>query len=242
MEKGFQVYKNFLNTNDRQTLLKACENHFFKWQELNEDFYKSHAINSAYCTDPKWCSQEDRLLLLKYISSIKINTIAKEIFKDKAYSFLNSQLFFNPFHKEKKNYWHRDGQYANLTVEELKDSVENRFFSVIHLRLALKYEPGIDVIPYSHKNWDNEEELKVRMEIDGHKNYEDLSRGEKIPLNAGDLLVFDASMIHRGLYGMKRMSLDILFSLNDRDILKFRSPECLPTKNELQHLEITNIF
>jgi len=72
-------------------------------------------------------------------------------------------------------------------------------------------ENGLEWVPGSHQRWDTEEELNVRLELCGHRHQECLDSGLEIPLGAGDLLVFSANLIHRGLYGKHRMALDILF-------------------------------
>jgi hypothetical protein len=113
---------------------------------------------------------------------------------------------------------------------------------VIHFRLPLHDELGIELIPGTHKNWDSAEELDVRLEQNGHKNNEALSQGKVIKLAAGDLLIFSANMIHRGLYGLERFAFDILFCQPDPSIIKFVSDDCLPTINELSNIEQSTAF
>jgi hypothetical protein len=50
-----------------------------------------------------------------------------------------------------------------------------------------------------HKRLDSDVEFNVRQEKKGRVSSDDLSTGKKIKLVAGDLLVFSADMIHRGL-------------------------------------------
>ena len=45
--------------------------------------------------------------------------------------------------------------------------------------------------------------------------------GKVIKLNAGDLLLFSANMIHRGLYGKNRLALDIIFCENAPQLTAF---------------------
>ncbi len=37
--------------------------------------------------------------------------------------FIGTQLFFDPAQNDKENYWHRDIQYNNLTIEEVPHSI-----------------------------------------------------------------------------------------------------------------------
>ena len=153
--------------------------------------------------------------------------------------FLNTQLFFDPVNKQQSNYWHRDPQY-HLSVEQQKAALTAG--DVIHFRLPLVDEPGLELIPGTHKRWDSAEELKVRLELDGHKNNQPLSQGKAIILFAGDLLVFSANMIHRGLYGMNRLAFDLLFCSPEPSIIEFVNDNCLPAEHDLKNMENSSAF
>lgn len=153
--------------------------------------------------------------------------------------FMNTQLFFNPVNKDQKNYWHRDPQYL-LSLEEQKEALKK--FSVLHFRIPLMNEPGIELIPGTHIKWDTDEELEIRLEINGRKNSEDISSGKIIKLESGDLLVFSANMIHRGLYGMNRFALDILFCDFDLEFANFIESDCLPSDHNFNMIENPAVF
>jgi hypothetical protein len=106
----------------------------------------------------------------------------------------------------------------------------------------LSDEPGIELIPGTHRRWDKDDELEVRLERNGRKNYENLSTGKTVELAAGDLLIFSANMIHRGIYGMDRMSLDILFCDPVSELVKFVDSNCLPDSDILERLENADAF
>lgn len=111
-----------------------------------------------------------------------------------------------------------------------------------HFSVPLVSEPGMELIPGTHKQWDTEEQLNVRLEQNGHKNYEDLKQGVVVNLNAGDLLVFSANMIHRGLYGNDRMALDILFCDPDPQLMAFVDKACLPSREIMKKLDNSAVF
>lgn len=108
-------------------------------------------------------------------------------------TFMNTQLFFNPVIESQKNYWHRDPHY-HLTIAE--QSLALKGPDVVHFRIPLFTEFGIELVPGNHKCWDNSEEVDVRLESNGHKNYEELSSGVIVKLETGDLMVFSANMMH----------------------------------------------
>ena len=71
---------------------------------------------------------------------------------------------------------------------------------------------------------------------------DELFTGEKIPLNAGDLLVFSADMIHRGLYGLDRLALDILVFDSTANFIDYVDVDCLPDNSMLNSIDDPRIF
>jgi ectoine hydroxylase-related dioxygenase (phytanoyl-CoA dioxygenase family) len=137
------------------------------------------------------------------------------------------------------NYWHRDPQY-HLSVDEQKAALSGP--EVVHVRIPLADEPGIELVPASHKQWDTEEELDVRLGRNEKSVHDPLSSSERVSLNAGDLLVFSANIIHRGIYGMDRLSLDVLFCDPEVELLKFVDEDCLPDAAVIASLENADAF
>jgi len=178
------------------------------------------------------------MVLFKLIASEKLMHVVEQLLP-KASAFMNTQLFFNPVNPSQQNYWHRDSQY-HLSVKEQQDALQGP--QVIHFRLPVFDEPGVEVIPASHQSWDNEQELVVRLEQHGHQHHEPLERGVSIPLLAGDLLVFSANMIHRGLYGGNRLTLDIIYCDDELELLSFVKPTCLPNAKQISLLEKPQAF
>lgn len=231
---GYILAKQFFNKAELRTLLPVSEKFHGAWQQENAEFYKTRAVNSAYLTSAQYLSSSERQTLFNFIGSNKLVALASELIPDGP-AFMNTQLFFNPVQPEQKNYWHRDIQYTNSPIAEQQQALHD--INVIHFRVALQSEYGIELVPGSHENWDTPEEHEIRMERKGHKNHEPLQTGHAIPLEPGDLLVFSANMIHRGLYGKNRMALDILFCDADPDLLQFANPDCMPSNPQLSEIE-----
>ena len=154
---------------------------------------------------------------------------------------MNTQLFFNPYNKTQKNYWHRDPQY-HLTLAEQEEALEGP--EVLHIRVALEDEPGIELIPGSHKRWDSSEEIDTRLEQNGRHVFDELSEGLQIPMAAGDVLLFSANMIHRGIYDheVERFAFDILVCDSDPGLLEFVSLDVLPDESLMKELETPQLF
>ena len=237
-EKGYFVVRKLFQDKELQELRSILLEFHDSWKHANAEFYAEKAINSAYITGTEHLEAQKRELLFRFLASSKLMNTVTSTLKNRP-TFMNTQLFFNPVKPTQKNYWHRDPQY-HLSIEQQKQALKGP--EVIHFRIPLVDEPGLELIPGSHKRWDTNEELDVRLENKGRKNHEDLSTGVCIKLQAGDLLVFSANMIHRGLYGMDRMALDILFSDPEPSLIKFVSDDCLPSQEIIKNLENPDAF
>ena len=137
------------------------------------------------------------------------------------------------------SFWHRDCQY-DYDIEDQKRVIQET--QVVHFRIPLFDELGMELVPGTHKRWDNDEEFDVRQEEKGRVSSEDLSLGQKIQLAAGDLLVFSADMIHRGLYGLDRLALDMLIFDSEGDYVDYVDDDCLPETSMLDKIEDPRLF
>ena len=237
-ETGF-VYKKALFGPHELEEIRGILNTFHKqWTEENKEIFFSQAVNSSGITGRRFLDTTSRLTLFNFISSPKLMALVEDIIPHKP-CFMNSQLFFNPHNPQQKNYWHRDPQY-HLSLEEQKHALRGP--TVLHLRIALQDEPGIELVPGSHTRWDSSEELDVRLERNNRHCFEDLIDTKIFSLDAGDVLLFSGNMIHRGLYGMDRFALDILVCDPEEHLVAFAVEECLPSKEEQLKIGDPSLF
>jgi hypothetical protein len=167
-------------------------------------------VNSAYLTSSKYCPDiEKRKALFQFISLDKLIDLSSGLI-DEDFFFINTQLFFNPKNPEQKPYWHRDIQYSGLPEERQRESILKD--TVLHFRVPLARDPGLEFVPGSHQRWDTEEERRVRLNLGGRMSYEPLPDSIKLPHEPTDLLVFSAHLLHKGSYGEERLSFDILLT------------------------------
>ena len=237
-ENGYFVVKNLFEKDELQELYNVLLEFHESWKGENSNFYLEKAINSAYITGEEHLEESKRVKLFQFIGSAKLMNIVSDVIT-KQPTFMNTQLFFNPANDAQKNYWHRDPQY-HMTIDEQKNSLAGP--NVVHFRIPLVKEPGLELVPATHKRWDTDEELDVCLEKNGRKNFDDLTNGVTVKLDEGDLLVFSANMIHRGIYGMNRFSLDILFCDPEPELAKFVRQDCLPNREILQSMEEPSAF
>ncbi len=236
--EGFVLFKGLFDTEKINCLAEVMTRHHHRWVADNMKIYHEGAINSAYITAPKYLADSDREIIFQFIAAPKISDVACELLPNGP-AFMNTQLFFNPFNSQQLNYWHRDPQY-HLSIEGQQQALSGA--EVLHFRVALKDEPGIELVPGSHRNWDTEEQLDVRFEKNGRRKSDELIAGKKLPLDSGDLLVFSGNMLHRGLYGMDRFAFDILLCDKDPALLQYVDAQCLPSPSMMAHLDAPIMF
>jgi len=239
-ELGYELLKGFFSGTEidgiREIVLDA--NHH--WISRNQPALEKGAINSAYLTAPDYCLTETgRSALFQFIALDKIVDLASVLI-GRAPCFLNTQLFFNPRSRDRKPYWHRDIQYSGLPEEKQKEAIFQD--SVLHFRVPLSGDPGLDFIPGSHRRWDTREERKVRLELDGRRSHESLPNMERVPHEPGDLLVFSAHVLHKGVYGGNRLSLDILFASFKESPDSVKTNGHFPNEKILSEIKNRRIF
>ncbi|WP_255546800.1 phytanoyl-CoA dioxygenase family protein [Moritella sp. 36] len=237
-EQGYFVIRNYFSAAEISALREVVLKFHESWKEDNIQFYRDEAFNSSVITGIDYLECDDRLKLFNFISSKKMMDVVESVIPANP-AFMNTQLFFNPVNPKQKDFWHRDCQYDH-EVEQQKIAVQET--QVVHLRVPLFDELGMELIPGTHKRWDNEEEFNVRQEIKGKVSSDSISGGKVINLAAGDLLVFSADMIHRGLYGMDRLALDILVFDPDGDFADYVDDECLPSIEMLDKIDDPRLF
>ena len=237
-EQGFFVVRDYFSASEIIELRAVVLKFHHSWQQDNAKFYQEEAFNSSLITGSEYLVRDERISLFNFISSKKVMAVVDALIANNP-AFMNTQLFFNPVNPAQKDFWHRDCQYDH-DLEGQKNAIAQT--QVVHLRVPLFDELGMELVPETHKRWDNEEEFNVRQEEKGKVSSDDLSTGKKIRLAAGDLLVFSADMIHRGLYGLDRLALDILVFDSAGDFADYVDDDCLPDSSMLDEIVEPRLF
>jgi ectoine hydroxylase-related dioxygenase (phytanoyl-CoA dioxygenase family) len=237
-EQGYFVIRDYFSAAEISSLRNVILKFHQLWKQDNAIFYQEEAFNSSLITGSQYLVFDDRVTLFNFISSQKVMKVVDSVISVKP-AFMNTQLFFNPANPQLKDFWHRDCQYDHDIDVQKKVIHETQ---VLHLRVPLFDELGMELVPGTHKRWDNEEEFNVRQEVKGRVSSESLSTGKKIKLAAGDLLVFSADMIHRGLYGLDRLALDILVFDSAGDFVDYVDDDCLPDSAMLDKIAEPRLF
>ena len=234
---GYVHVPRFLTGNALGNITSIVERYHAQWMSDYQQHYQGGLINSAYLTRGDKVAQSNMRPLFELVAGDPLFNHMTSIFPS-TFVFMNCQLFFNPYNPQQNNYWHRDGQY-HLDLEQQKQALAS--VQVLHCRIALRDEPGIELVPGTHTRWDTPLELSTRLETDGRFKHEALPNTHIQPMAAGDLLIFSANMLHRGLYGNDRLALDILYCENEAHLTEHIDRSCYPSdgvKDGLQHPEI----
>ncbi|ESA36907.1 phytanoyl- dioxygenase [Leptolyngbya sp. Heron Island J] len=236
--QGHTILKQFLGADEIQQITRIVNRIYEQWRA--ENYYalvEQQLINMHSLTHPQYfqgCGQE-RIEFFELIASVKLTHAMQHLFNTEIY-FHNTQLFFNPHNNEKQPYWHRDLQYSPIT-DAVQEAEHNNMLS-LHIRIPLVAEKGVELIPDTHNRWDTELEKNVRFELNGHSNSEALPDSVIIELHPGDILIFNAQMIHRGNYALNptRKALDLCLGKPHPLVEGFLDPMGLPTDEEINHI------
>ncbi len=236
--RGFGILRELWEAAEVARLAAVLTRFHDEWCARNEAALGRGVINSAYLTSREILDEDERLTLFSFIASGALMGVVNDLIEGPA--FLNTQLFFDPQETEQQNYWHRDVQYLGVPVAEQKRLL--REVNVIHFRVPLVDERGLEVVPGTHHRWDSSQEEDVRLARNGCHVWDSLPDTEILDLNAGDLGVFSANMIHRGLYGGNRMAFDVIFCDSNPELLTHLDPMCLPDEDAIADLEDPSAF
>ncbi len=170
-KQGFFIIPNVLSQNDVEAL-KDKAIHIFK-------IYGGGAIRPTIFLKEK--------LISKIFFQEKISNLLKEIFSDDEIIYLypnitiRNNLYIN---------WHTDDLFFKEKVQDENSLPEFYMFNIYLQDNSREAGGGLDVMPGTHR-LNKEVKKEIILSADEAANYSILSK-------AGDLIVFDYRVIHRG--------------------------------------------
>ena len=232
-QQGFLHLPGFYRPHELADLNTVLLKHHNAWLLQHQAAYQNGLINSHSLSADPALSEEDKTVLFQTIAAPALLAQLASIFPQ-APRFLNTQLFFDPYHSDQRNYWHRDVQYTGLNEAAQRNVILQQ--NVVHCRIAMRPELGIELIAGSHQRWDSDQEYAVRMGKPPYRPHDDLPHTTHVPLQTGDVLLFSANMLHRGVYGQNRLAFDTIYCDDHLDLLAHRSDHTLPNAAQLATL------
>ncbi len=238
-QQGYLVFRQLLSPRHIRQLQQLVKPVYQQW--ITENCQQpgfAQLVNMHSLTLPHYFQQQpqQRLALFNALATPVLVDELAALFGSDIY-FHNTQLFFNPRDTAKPNYWHRDLQYS--AIADADQAAFHRTACSLHVRIPLLDESGIELIPHSHRQWDSPLEHNVRFALKGHQQHDDLPGSELIRLQTGDVLLFNAQMIHRGRYDFnsERLALDICIGRPHPALTGFSDPAVQPAADELQQIQ-----
>lgn len=235
---GYVVFRGFFSDEEISRLDEHVDRIYHSWRLNNEvTIFENKLVNMHSLTSPEYFPEatDRRKEFFELIASPKLTETLEAMFGPDIH-FHNTQLFFNPSNDQRLPYWHRDMQYSPLD-DSVQCEAQSKMLS-LHIRIPLIKETGVEVVAGSHKRWDTEQERKIRFELDGHQNSETLPNSCLISLERGDILIFNAQMIHRGNYKLnpERKGFDLCVGKYHPLASDFLDPRVLPTDAEIDDI------
>ncbi len=237
-EYGYAILRNFFSDLEIASIDKYVDRIYKKWMNENKtEIFNNKLVNMHSLTSLEHFEglREERIKFFEAIASVKLTEVLENMFGSGIH-FHNTQLFFNPSNKARFPYWHRDMQYS--PIEDAVQRDEQHKMLSLHVRIPLLQEKGVEVVTGSHKRWDTELERNVRLELNGHKNSEPLPNAVLTNLVPGDVLIFNAQMIHRGNYELNptRKALDLCVGKYHPLASAFIDERVLPKEEEMDSI------
>jgi ectoine hydroxylase-related dioxygenase (phytanoyl-CoA dioxygenase family) len=236
--QGYVAIKGLLDAAHIATLSAAVDRIHRQWLEQNRaEYVERQLVNMHSLTSRRYFDGDaaGRIAFFDSIAPANLTALIDRMFGNDIY-FHNTQLFFNPFENRRLPYWHRDMQYS--PVDDAAQAREQRNIVSLHIRIPLLKESGVELIPGSHKRWDTELENDVRFRRNGHQDSEDLPGAALISLHPGDVLIFDAQMLHRGNYRLNaaRKALDLCVGKPHPFTSQYLDENVLPDQREMDDI------
>ncbi|HYD63082.1 MAG TPA: phytanoyl-CoA dioxygenase family protein [Noviherbaspirillum sp.] len=235
--QGFAVVRQWLDRHAIEALEGEADRILAQWMTANHAHYVAERlVNMHSLTDVRYFSDAgQRIRFFELVASERLTSLVDGMFGGGIY-FHNTQLFFNPHENSRLPYWHRDLQYS--PIEDEAQAREQRNMLSLHVRIPLLPERGLEVIPGTHRRWDSELEADVRRERNGRANSDALPGAKLISAEPGDVIIFDAQMIHRGNYALnpERKALDLCVGRAHPIILRYLDASVLPADDHLDRI------
>ena len=208
--QGFAVFPRFLAAAQIAQLRAACDRVLERQRAAGDG---RDTTNIAYLTDERWHPDggDDRMALLEFIASPRITGLITRAIG--APLFHNTQYFMEPRTRSWTGVWHRDCQF--LVDTPTKEDAIRAGSRGVHFRVALADDDHLEYLPGSEQRPDTATEMAARWPAGDRPVTGELPGAVRLPLRAGDALLFQAWGIHRGRYvvGQPRRTLDVIYNI-----------------------------
>ena len=195
-EKGYILIKNAIDDNlireaihSYKNMRKKCENK--KYFHLRR--YNNLSRSDIYAIEDIFHPDIFESNILKSIMKSKVLEYSSQLLNDNCFLSL-SRLHCTKYFSH-SGYWHRDHGMPKKNLEFIDKLIFEKNYMHVQSTLPFYDEEGFYVIPGSHKKSKNYIDTLQVMGTPHRKIFE---KEERIFLKAGDLILFNPLIIHRG--------------------------------------------
>lgn len=207
-ELGYVVVPQLISVERAAHLHAICDRILAQWRacdpQTGKPGDKTDATVMRHLNHPAYFATQANGLddILEVAADPAVLRVAETLFGEPP-MFRSTSLFFNPSGIHVDGNWHRDAQFMTKTEDDERAMILNAGDggSGMQLQIALVPSEDIEVVPASHLRWDTPEEYAIRKADGGAHNRSNAMPGAvRVKQNAGDAVLFNAMMLHRGRY------------------------------------------
>ena len=222
LDEGIIVVRGIYLPERVKWLKDTCERILDQWRKCSPETglpgggpqasSMRHVNHAGYFTgDPDGLRE-----MLACISDDRVLALCRELF-DGEPLFRCTTLWMNPATQQLDGNWHRDSQFLVPNETEERDKILGAAGVSDHIQLQIALEPSDDIeyVPGSHRRWDTDEEYFVRRADEGANSRNELSGAQRIALQPGDAVGFNAYGLHRGRYHADKLRRTFMLTYTD---------------------------
>jgi hypothetical protein len=227
LEHGVLVFPRVFDGEDLARLQRAAEQARAAYLDrIDREFPNHRNSNMFFQVHNPALHEETRehlLTILEGAADPRCIAPVEEVFKGPAL-FRCTTLFFPPRFESRDGEWHRDMQFLLETEDELREWIEgaargDRPHPVdgVQFQVALVDNDDVEYVPFSAGRYDSPEEFRIRCADNRvHNTDPDMPNAIRVPLRAGDAIMFNPHGIHRGRYHTDVPRLTLMYTYTPR--------------------------
>ncbi|WP_164821620.1 phytanoyl-CoA dioxygenase family protein [Paenibacillus koleovorans] len=206
-EEGYIFFPQVFKGEELSRLRAACNYVLEQFTEEHDRLNPNIDFNSfRHLNDTRWHREgrEHYKTIMETIADPRCLGPVEQIFAGPSL-FRSTSYFVNQRFGSKNGNWHRDSQFVTKDEQEEQEMLSKQWKEKIVLglqfQIALIDNDDVEYVPYSGNRYDSPEERYIRLSDNKTHNDEDgMPNALRVPLKAGDAVIFNPNGLHRGRY------------------------------------------
>jgi ectoine hydroxylase-related dioxygenase (phytanoyl-CoA dioxygenase family) len=221
-KNGYVVVRNAFSPDFTARLRKHCEFILQQWRTCDPQtgapgtitHCMRHLNHPAYAGPNSQCFND----IMEAIVHPNVLNVARAFLGEEPI-FRCTSLFFNPLTGQQDGDWHRDSQFVARGEEAERALIAQGFdyFAGAQVQVALVPSEDIEVVPGSHLRFDTPGEYAIRLaDNKQHNRSNNMPGAVRVPLEAGDAVMFNPMGLHRGRYHSDKLRRTLMLTYSTR--------------------------